>query len=156
MSQTRGGVPDEVATLPAGLPLAAAIAGVDRSSLSDEDLVRLAQARQRLVAHVEAQLLADLHAIGQRADTAVCTTERERHDWAGTEVAMAMTWTANRAGAQLCLADQLVDRLPAVFAALDAGDIDFPKAMVFADETINLDQDVARRVVGHDAGPAAR
>jgi Domain of unknown function (DUF222) len=154
MSQTRGWLPDDVAIIPAGLDLAAAVADVDRSSLSDEDLIRLAQARQRLAAHVQAQLLADLHAIGQRVDTAMCQTEQERQDWAETEIAMAMTWTARRAGGQLWLADQLVDRLPAVLAALDAGDIDVPKAMVFADETMLLDAEVARRVADQVLGQA--
>jgi Domain of unknown function (DUF222) len=156
MLQARGWLPEDVAIIPAGLDLAAALAGVDRDRLSDEDLVRLAQARQRLVAHMEAQLLADLHAIGQRADKAMCQTEVERHDWAETEIAFAMTWTRNRAGAQLYLADQLVDRLPAVLAALDAGEIDVPKAMVFADETVNLDEPTARRVADQLLGRAPR
>jgi hypothetical protein len=146
MGEARGWLPDDVAIIPAGLDLAAAVADVDRSSLCDEDLIRLAQARQRLAAHVQAQLLADLHAIGQRTDTVLCDTEQERQDWAETEIAMAMRWTARRAGGQLWLAEQLVGRLPAVFAALDAGEIDVPKAMVFSDETINLDGEVARRV----------
>jgi hypothetical protein len=149
-------LPDDLAILPAGLDLATALADVDRSSLSDKDLIRLAHARQRLAAHVQAQLLADLHAIGQRADPQMCTTELERQDWAETEIAMAMTWTRTRAGAQLCLADDLMDRLPAVFAALDAGEIDVPKAMVFGDETSNLDQDVARRVADQVLGQAHR
>jgi Domain of unknown function (DUF222) len=156
MSQTRGWLPDDVAIIPAGLDLAAAVANVDRSSLCDEDLIRLAQARQRLAAHVQAQLLADPHAIGQRADTVMCRTEVERQDWAETEIAMAMTWTARRASGQLWLADQLVDRLPAVFAALDAGDIDVPKATVFADETMLLDPSLARRVAGELLGEAPR
>src|SRR5262245_60370212 len=154
MSQARGWLPEDVAIIPAGLDLAAAVADVDRSSLSDEDLIRLAQARQRLAAHVQAQLLADLHAIGGRADRLLCRTEQDRDEWAQTEVAFAMTWTHTRAGGQLVFAEQLVDRLPAVFAALDAGDVDVPKAMVFADETVNLAEDVARRVVDQVLGQA--
>jgi hypothetical protein len=76
MLQAGGWLPEDMAIIPAGLELAAAVADVDRASLSDEDLVRLAQARQRLAAHVQAQLLADLHAIGQRADRQVCRTEQ--------------------------------------------------------------------------------
>src|SRR5919199_971896 len=132
--------------MPAGLGLAAAVADVDLSALSDDDLIRLLQARQRLVAHAEAQLLADLHAIAQRVDRVLCRTEAQRHEWAETEIGFAMTWTRNRAGAHLCLADQLLDRLPAVFQALDRGELDVPKAMAFCDETINLEVEVARRV----------
>ena len=122
MAESRGWLPDDVAILPAGLDLAAAVADVDRACLSDEDLIRLAQARQRLAAHVPAQLLADLHAIGGRVDRVLCRDEVDRHEWAETEIAFAMTWTRHRAGAQLVFADDLVDRLPAVFAALDAGE----------------------------------
>ena len=100
-----------MAIIPAGVDLAAALAGVDRSSLSDEELIRLAQARQRLAAHVQAQLLADLHAISGRADRSLCRTEQERDEWAQSEVAFAMTWTQNRASGQLILAEQLLERL---------------------------------------------
>jgi hypothetical protein len=156
MAEARGWLPDDVAILPAGLSLAAALDGVDRDRLSDEDLIRLAQARQRLVAHLQAQLLADLHAIGQRADAVLCETELERHEFAAAEIGFAMRWTARRASGQLCLADDLVVRLPTVFQALDAGEIDVPKAMVFADETTLLDVDVARRVTDQLLGAAPR
>jgi hypothetical protein len=54
MSQRRVWLPDELAIIPAGPQLGAVLAGVDRAALSDEDLVRLAQARQRLAAHLRA------------------------------------------------------------------------------------------------------
>jgi hypothetical protein len=72
-------------------------------------------------AHVQAQLLADLHTIGQRADRQLCRTEQQRHDWAQTEIAFAMTWTRNRAGGQLVLADQLVDGLISVHGEILIG-----------------------------------
>jgi hypothetical protein len=145
-----------LAIIPAGPRLAAILAGVDRGSLSDEDLVRLAQARQRLAAHMQAQLLADIHAIGQRTDHLVRADEKERRGWAECEVAMAMTWTSRAAGWQLSLAEDLVDRLPVVFAALDAGEIDVPRANVFAVETCGLDDQVARRVADPLIGDAGR
>ncbi len=123
MSHTRGWLPEELALIPAGPQLAAILAEVDRSALSDEDLVRLAQARQRLAAHLQAQLSADIHAIGQRTDDLVGAKEAERRGWAECEVAMAMTWTSRAAGWQLSLAEDLVERLPVVFAALDAGEL---------------------------------
>lgn len=70
-------------THPAGPQLAAILAGVDRSALSDEDLVRLAQARQRLAAHLQAQLLADIHTIGQRTGGLVGGSEEERRGMVG-------------------------------------------------------------------------
>ncbi len=156
MSHTRGWLPEELALIPAGPQLAAILAGVDRATLSDEDLVRLAQARQRLAAHLQAQLLADIHAIGQRTDDLFRTDEQERRGWAECEVAMAMTWTSRAAGWQLSLAEDLVVRLPVVFAALDAGEIDVPRANVFAVETCGLDDPVARRVADQLIGEAPR
>jgi hypothetical protein len=156
MSDKRGWVPDDLALIPAGPQLAAILAGVDRSALSDEDLVRLAQARQRLAAHLQAQLLADTHAIGQRTDDLFRADEQERRGWGECEVAMAMTWTARAAGWQLSLAEDLLVRLPAVYAALDAGEIDVPRANVFALETCGLDEAVARRVTDQLIGEAPR
>jgi hypothetical protein len=156
MDDKRGWLPDELALIPPGPGLAAILAGVDRDSLSDEDLVRLAQARQRLAAHLQAQLLADIHAIGQRTDHLVGAKEEERRGWAECEVAMAMTWTVRAAGWQLSLAEDLVVRLPAVYAALDAGDIDVPRANVFAVETCGLDAALARRVADQLIGDASR
>jgi hypothetical protein len=69
---------------------------------------------------------------------------------------MAMTWTSRAAGWQLSLAEDLVVRLPVVFAALDAGEIDVPRANVFAVETCGLDEAVARRVADQLIGEASR
>jgi CheY-like chemotaxis protein len=38
-----------------------------------------------------------------------------------------------RAAGQLIFADEVIDRLPAVFESLDAGEIDIPKAQIFPD-----------------------
>jgi hypothetical protein len=98
MGETRGWLPDDLALIPAGPQLAAALAAVDRSALSDEDLIRLAQARQKLAAHLQAQLLADLHAIAHRTDEVLANDEQGRRHWAEYEVATAMTWTQRAAG----------------------------------------------------------
>jgi Domain of unknown function (DUF222) len=156
MSQARGWLPEELALIPPGPRLAAILAGIDRDSLSDEDLVRLAQARQRLAAHLQAQLLADIHAIGQRTGDLVGGSEEERRGMGECEVAMAMTWTSRAAGWQLSLAEDLVDRLPVVFAALNSGEIDVPRANVFAVETCGLEDAVARRVADQLIGDAGR
>ncbi len=149
-------MPDELALIPAGSQLAAILAGVDRSALSDDDLVRLAQARQRLAAHLQAQLLADIHAIGQRTGNLAGGGEEDRRGLGECEVALAMTWTSRAAGWQLSLAEDLVVRLPVVFAALDSGEIDVPRANVFAVETCGLDDAVSRRVADQLIGEASR
>lgn len=66
----------------------------------------------------------------------------------GDEVAFALTWTRAATDGQQNLARQLIHHLPEVFAALHAGDIDLPKARVFADTLQALDPQVASRVAG--------
>ena len=66
--------------------------------------------------------------------------------YAADEVAFALTWTRAAADAQEDLARQLIHGLPDVFTALRNGDIDLPKARVFADVLQTLDPIVARQV----------
>jgi len=162
MLQERGRawLPEDLALQPVGPHLAALLAGVDRAALSNEDLIRLAQARQRLAAHLQAQLLADLHAIGQRAQEVfgdqVDADPVDRARWAEVEIAFAMTWTTRAADIQLGLAEDLLDKLPAVYAALESGQIDLPRAKVFCDETTGVETAVARRVADQLLGEAHR
>jgi hypothetical protein len=157
MDETRGWLPEDLVLIPPGPKLDAILAGVDRARLSDEDLVGLAQARNRQVAHLQAQLLADLHAIGQRSDEAVGRPEGPGAGrWAEVEVALAMCWTSRAAGSQLGLADDVIDKLPVVFAALNDGTIDVPKARVLCDAVVGLDTTTARRVVDQVIGEAHR
>jgi hypothetical protein len=129
VDETRGWLPEDLAVMPPGPQLATLLAGVDRARLSDEDLVTLTQARHRLVAHIQAQLLADLHAVGTRSDQAVGRqADSTANRWGEVEIAFALTWTSRAADTQLGLADDVIDRLPVVFAALDSGTIDIPKA----------------------------
>ena len=84
--------------MPPGPRLASVLAAADRDQLSDDDLVRLAQSQLRLISHLQAQLLASLHAIGQRCDEITRRDEAERRSWAESEVAFAMGWTGNAEG----------------------------------------------------------
>jgi hypothetical protein len=155
MTETRGWLPEDLVLIPPGPKLDAILAGVDRARLSDEDLVALAQARNRQVAHLQAQLLADLHAIGQRSDEAVGRPEGPGAGrWAEVEVALAMCWTSRAAGVQLGLADDVIDKLPVVFAALNDGTVDVPKARVLCEAVVGLDTPTARRVVDEIIGEA--
>lgn len=63
MSEARQQLPDDLETVPPGPELAALLASVDRQSLSARDRLRLAQARNRLASHVQAELLEDLSAV---------------------------------------------------------------------------------------------
>lgn len=58
-------LPDDLERVPPGPELAAMLAPVDRGGLTPRDRVRLAQARNRLASHVQAELIADLCAVSQ-------------------------------------------------------------------------------------------
>ncbi|MGH3682077.1 MAG: DUF222 domain-containing protein, partial [Natronosporangium sp.] len=142
MSGTR--LPEDLEAMPPRPELAVLLAGVDRSDLDADDLLRLAQARSRLVAHQEAQLLADLHAVARKVpDSGPLPGRRDpgKYPWAECEVAFALRWTHRRATGQLIFSDELIDRLPAVFAALSAGQLDVPKARLIADAVAGLADD---------------
>jgi hypothetical protein len=151
MFEDGGALPDDIAVLPPGPELAALLASIDRSTLSSDDLVRLARARHRLVAHQQAELLADLHAVAQLPYDGPRPPGADdppwSNVWAEVECAFAMRWTSRAASRQVTLAWDLVERLPAVFAALLAGRIDVPKALVIRDAVVGLEPAVARRVV---------
>lgn len=58
-------LPDDLEWVPPGPELAALLAPIDRGGLTPSDRVRLAQARNRLASHVQAELIADLCAVSQ-------------------------------------------------------------------------------------------
>jgi hypothetical protein len=133
--------------MPPGPRLAAALASVDRSMLCGFDLVVVLRARNRQIAHEQAELAADMVAVTAcvQAESSVrweCDIEK----FATAEVAAALTLTKRSASARLADAHWLIERLPAVWAALRAGSIDMPKARVFVEGTLGVAEALARRV----------
>ena len=61
-------LPDDLELIPPGLFLAAIVASVDRSKLTGHDVVRLLQARARLVAHGNAGYYADVFEVAHAYD----------------------------------------------------------------------------------------
>jgi hypothetical protein len=107
-------IPEDLAVLPPGPGLAGVLAGIELSGLSGYDCVEVLKARYRQLNHDRAQLMA------------------------------AMVLTRRAAEAQFWLAYDLLTRLPAVHAALDAGVLDEPRARVLSEWTIELHPEVAR------------
>ncbi|WP_203910848.1 HNH endonuclease signature motif containing protein [Rhizocola hellebori] len=95
-------------------------------------------ARARLLAQINASMLADLVAVADATP---------HPEFAGFEVSAALILTGQAADVQLELAHTIVRRLPAVHAAMSAGDIDLPRARVIADAVCTLDLDLARDIV---------
>jgi hypothetical protein len=106
------------------------------------------RAQHRQTAHEQARLMAAM------AEVARCGVGpdnqlprmAEPDEFAADEIRGALSWTRSAANTQLSLAWDLLDRLPQVFAALDAGSIDVPKARVFSDWTGGLTDEQAHHI----------
>jgi len=106
--------------------------------LSDDELARVMGAARRLAsraAAIELAAVADLAA--RRAAAARATGDWRGHRHVGDEIAATLRLTCRAADKLLDLATG-VTRLPAVAAALAAGRIDLPKAMVYHHELAAL------------------
>jgi hypothetical protein len=132
--------------LPPGVMLAAALDRVDRKRLSGSDRVELLKARSRMIAHLQAELHADVEAIGDafRAEDWV-EDELEVFGSTALEVSAALSMTRRAAEALTGQAMTLL-RLPRVWEALDDGAIDLPRARIISDLTSHLPLEEAARV----------
>src|SRR5258705_1577297 len=141
----------EVAVLaqtPAGPSLAARLADLDVSTLTDFECVEVLRARYRQASHERGELFAVITEVIDRANRDDPSPDRAGPDWQGTaEVGAALVLTS-RAADDLCgLATDLVRRRPAVQAALTDGVIDQPRARVFNSGTGELSDEHAAAVV---------
>jgi hypothetical protein len=139
-----------LALVPPGAGLAAVLARVDRSVLNGFELVEVAKATARQVAHYQAELLATVR------ESAYCppgdeTSPPERTDrpqeYAADEVRFALTLTRRAADTLMGMAYRLVECVPAAQEALRCGRIDLARARVLVEETASLPEAAARQVV---------
>ncbi|MGQ0849645.1 MAG: hypothetical protein ACT4OP_11090, partial [Actinomycetota bacterium] len=66
---------DRLALVPAGPPLVAALAAIDRAGLDGFGLVLLLRARSRLISHLQAEQLADMTAMAAADERPFGTAE---------------------------------------------------------------------------------
>ncbi|MDQ2791549.1 MAG: hypothetical protein DLM60_01000 [Pseudonocardiales bacterium] len=155
-------LPEGLAEMAPGPHLDAALAGLDLRALAGSDLVEMLQARARQLAHEQAQLLAVMAEIGwcdpnAEPDEAARLAQLPREDEplvsASDEIRAALAWTRNAAYREYHFAQSLLGRLPAVFTALDTGQICRSKAWLFTELCAELTeaqaQTVAERLLPH-------
>jgi hypothetical protein len=150
-------LPEDLGEMSPGPELAALLASIDRSRLNGFDLVTVLQAQARQVAHEQARLLADLVAVAHcppGGPDAPVARSPQVGEFAADEIRAALTWTRRAADDQLALALTVVERLPAVHAALAAGEIDIPRARVICEAVAVLAESAARAVAGEVLGAA--
>jgi hypothetical protein len=147
----QAGLPRDLELIEPGPFLSVILSGIDRSSLSGHDQVRLLQARARQVASDQAELLADMWSVSET----IVELEENKDDgvpgWdpyaiASAEIGTALHLTRRGADDQLGLAYQLRMRLPQVWQALSEGRISLAQARVLADQTSHLSEESAEKV----------
>ena len=133
-----------------GEELGALLAEVDWDRLAPADLVVVLRAQQRQIAHYQA----GLHWTANRIVAAYEDSDqegpmelREAADGAAAEIGAALRFTRRSAELTTALAVELLRRLPAVWGALLAGQIDLPRARVLVGGTVHLDPAAAQTVV---------
>lgn len=142
-------VPEGLADVPPGPRLAQVLSGIDLARLSGFECVEVLKARYRQLSHDRAQLMAAMVEVGL-CGVGPAGDELRRmvvlDEFSADEIRAALVLTRRAADAQFGLAYDLVTRLPAVHAALDAGLLDEPRARVLSEWTAELTADQARAV----------
>ncbi|WP_028923119.1 HNH endonuclease signature motif containing protein [Pseudonocardia acaciae] len=136
-----GQVTTGLAGLPPGPELAAALATIDPAQASNGEIITVLRAWSRLRAQVDARFLAVVAEVGRR------DPDSELHEvarlsaparYGADETRLALAWTRRAAEAEHDFAEVLTIQLPAVWTALDHGEIDRPKARAFYDHLSDL------------------
>jgi Domain of unknown function (DUF222) len=149
----------ELAGIPAGPRLSAALASIDPATLSGFDLVELITARGRQISYEQAQLWRAVHELAYTPPSVTEQVERTDtpDEYVVGEVAFALCWTQSRANSEVGLALEAIDRLPVVFDALARGAIDVAKAKVIYEELDLVEDEPARAIAAAlVAGEASR
>ena len=151
-----GGVADRVPPGPVLAGLAAAKWASGLSRASDDELAGLMIAWRRVASWAAAGELAAVAELCRRREAQVAAgADAHLAEHVGDEVAMALTLTP-WAGGRLVDRAQGLARLPKTMAALAAGDIDVPKALVILGELSGLGDVYASRVEAAVIGYAAK
>lgn len=140
-------VPDELEEMAPDIYLAAVLSALDRDRLTGYDLVRVAQARKRLVSSLEAEFYADIGEVAHSCDPDSVVREATVVEFASEELQPALCWTRRRADVELGFALDLRHRLARVAESLRSGAIDTQRARVISQETVGLDPDPRSTVV---------
>jgi hypothetical protein len=140
-------IPVGLAEVPPGPELAGVLAGIELSRLSGYDGVEVLKAQYRQVNHERARLMAAMVEVGLCGIGSADEPVRRMavpDEFSADEIRAALVLTRRAADAQFWLAHDLLTRLPAVHAAMNAGVLDEPRARVLSEWTTELHPEVAR------------
>jgi hypothetical protein len=152
----------ESGVLPAGLDearpgvlLDAILTGLAGEDLSGHDRVVMLRAYQKMVSFFQAQVYHEMASICDVLNETDADPEFVM-EAATAEVRAALRLTRRAADCELALAVDLKQRLPQVWAALAAGEIDVRRARVIVSGTAHLEVETARLVVDRIIERASR
>ncbi len=148
-------IPSDLEKMTPGPDLAAILSGLDPCQLSGYDLVAVLCAQQRQISHDQARLYAVMVEVSHRMDPESGWRD-EAVEFASDEIRTALTLTRRAADSELGLATDLKERLPTLWAALDAGDIDLRRAKTIVYGISHLPEGTARRIVERVVEQAAK
>ncbi|HEY7468717.1 MAG TPA: DUF222 domain-containing protein [Acidimicrobiia bacterium] len=136
-----------LAVMAPGAELAGMLESVDLAGLSGHERVMVLRGWSRQLAHVQARLLEAMVAVaGAVAAETRWGDEQTVFDLSSSEIGAGLSWTRGAAEFHLGFAQDLVDRYPRVWEALDSGHIDLPRARVLVEQTRHLPSELCDRV----------
>jgi hypothetical protein len=142
------GIPFGLDEMPPGAVLAAIIEHTDVASLSGHDRIIFLRAQQRMASHYNAGVYQAMAAVTEHMrDTDPFEDHRFATEAAAAEIRAALRLTRRATDTELTFALELRDRLPRVWAALAAGDVDVRRAKTIAHHTYHLTTATAHNVV---------
>ena len=127
-------VPEELAAIPAGPELAAALHALPLSQVPNDHMLDVLTAQYRQLSHTQARMAAVLTELARcpghtTPGQVVRTDEPDRY--ACEETRAALRWTRRSADGEHELAESVVLGMPELFAAWSAGAVDRPRVRVF-------------------------
>jgi Domain of unknown function (DUF222) len=140
-------IPEDLVDIPPGPRLEQVLSGIDLARLTGFECVHVLKARYRQLNHDRAQLMAAMVEVGLCGVGLAEEPVRRMvvpDEFSVDEIRAALVLTRRAAEAQFWLAYDLLTRLPAVHAALDAGVLDEPRARVLSEWTLELHPQTAR------------
>src|SRR5918992_3179838 len=130
--------------LPPGPELGVWLAMVDWGTLPDRELVAALEAAARQTSWTQSVQLTAVAELARRRHGPDYLSDSDTHRRIAGEVSLALTATHGQAEELVWLAETLPGRLPATWAALQHGHIDYDRAKVMCDGLGMLDADLAR------------
>jgi hypothetical protein len=130
--------------LPPGPELGIHLALVNWESLPDRELLAALEAADRQTSWAQAMKLTAVAELARRRQGPGYLLDSDTERRIAGEVSLALTLTHGQAEELVWLAETLPERLPATWAALRHGHLDYDRAKVMCDGIGGLDPDLAR------------